>query len=234
MSGRNLKLSGGKKLRSVKSKIDSNKLYALGDAIKFLQDNKFVKFDETVDLVLKLGIGADQNVRGTTQLPHGTGKTVRVAAFVSENNVNAAKGAGADLAGLEDLIEDVKKGDISFDVCVATPDVMSKVSAIAKILGPKGLMPNPKLGTVGTNIVEIVKQVKAGQVEFCADKGHIVHVGTGKLSFSQRALEENIQAVFRSVSQAKPAGLKSQYITAAFIASTMGPSLKLNLDNLNK
>jgi large subunit ribosomal protein L1 len=227
MSTRNLKLSGGKNLRLVKKKLDESKLYALSEAIKFLQDNKFAKFDETMELVLKLGIGSDQNVRGTTQLPHGTGKAIRVAAFVNESNVEAAKKAGADIAGLDDLIEDIKKGVISFDVCVATPDVMSKVSAVAKILGPKGLMPNPKLGTVGTNIVDIVKQVKAGQVEFCADKAHIVHVGVGKLSFPITALEENIQAVIRSVSQAKPSGLKAHYITGAFVASTMGPSLNL-------
>lgn len=225
-----LKLPGGKKLRGVKEKLDRTKIYGASEAINFLKDNTFVKFDETLEVVLKLGLDterSDQNVRGVVQLPHGTGKKLRVAAFVNDKDAAAAKKAGADLVGLEELIDEIKKENIQFDVCVATPDVMSKVSAVAKILGPKGLMPNPKLGTVGPNIAEIVKQVKAGQVEFCTDKAGIVHIGAGKLSFTSQALEDNINALVGAVIRAKPAGAKIPYIIAAFVTSTMGPSLKI-------
>lgn len=225
-----VKLSGGKKLRSVKEKLDSAKTYTLADAIKFLQDNKFVKFDEALEVALRLGIDiarSDQNVRGVVQLPHGTGKKIRVAAFVNERDIDAAKKAGADIVGLEDLIDEVKKENIQFDVCVATPDVMAKVSAVAKVLGPKGLMPNPKLGTVGPNIAEIIKQVKAGQIEFCSDKAGVLHAGVGKLSFTLSALEDNIRALASAVIRSKPSGAKTPYILSAFVASTMGPSLKI-------
>lgn len=225
-----LKLLGGKKLRNVKDKLDRAKTYSLAEAIKFLQDNTFVKFDETLEVAIKLGIDtehSDQNVRGIVQLPHGTGKKVRVAAFVNDRDVAVAKKAGADVVGLEDLIDEVKKENIQFDICVATPDVMSKVSAVAKVLGPKGMMPNPKLGTVGPNIAEIIKQVKTGQVEFCMDKAGIVHMGAGKLSFTLQALEDNVKALVGAIVRAKPAGAKIPYIVSAFVTSTMGPSLKV-------
>ena len=231
-----LKISCGKKLKVVKEKLDQTKSYELSEAIEFLQDNSFTKFDETLEIVLKLGINLeqpDQNVRGAVHLPHGIGKKVRVAAFVKDNDVDAAKKAGANLAGLEDLIDEVKKGKINFDVCIATPDVMPKLSMIAKILGPKGLMPNPKLGTVTSDIAEAVKRVKSGQVEFRTDKSGIVHAGIGKLSFTKQALADNVRTLISAIIKAKPSSLKTMYLKRAFATSTMGPSLRLELSGLS-
>jgi len=227
-----IKMLGGKKLRKVKEKLDQDKIYDLNGAIQFLQDNKVAKFDESLEIVLKLGVNleqVEQNIRGAVHLPHGLGKKIRVAAFVKDSDVDAAKKAGADLAGLEDLIDEVKKEKINFDVCVATPDVMAKISVIAKILGPKGLMPNPKLGTVTTDILEAVKRVKAGQVEFRTDKAGIIHAGVGKLSFTRQALIDNVRALANAILKAKPSSLKTAYLKGAFITSTMGPALKLEL-----
>ena len=230
-----LKITGGKKLRKIKEKLDQTKLYDLDEAVQFLQDNKTAKFDETLDVVLKLGINLeqpDQNVRGVVHLPHGIGKKIRVAAFVKDSDVDVAKKAGADLIGIENLIDEIKKGQINFDICIATPDVMPKISAVAKILGPKGLMPNPKLGTVTTNIAETVKQVKSGQVEFRTDKAGIIHGGVGKLSFTKQALVENVRVLVNAVIKAKPASLKTTYLKGGFLTSTMGPSLKLKLSGI--
>jgi large subunit ribosomal protein L1 len=232
-----LKVSGGKKLRKVKESLDQTKLYDIASAIEFLQKNKVSKFDETLELVLKLGINLenqDQNVRGAVSLPHGVGKKIRVAAFVSDNNVDIAKKAGAHLAGLEDLIEEVKKGKIDFDACIATPDVMPKLGAVAKILGPKGLMPNPKLGTVTADVAEAIVRVKSGQVEFRNDKSGIIHAGVGKLSFTKQSLADNVVALVNAIVKAKPAGLKTTYLKAAFMSSTMGPSLKLECSGLGR
>ena len=230
-----IKVSGGKKLRKVKESLDQTKLYELGEAIQLLQDNKTSKFDETLEIVLNLGINLeqpDQNVRGAVHLPHGIGKKIRVAAFVKDSDVDIAKKAGASLSGVEDLIDEVKKGKINFDVCIATPDVMSKIGVIAKILGPKGLMPNPKLGTVTTNIAETVKKVKSGQVEFRTDKAGIIHCGVGKLSFTKQALTDNLRTLVNAIIKAKPSSLKTTYLKGGFITSTMGPSLKLELSGI--
>ncbi|NRA74236.1 MAG: 50S ribosomal protein L1 [Rickettsiales bacterium] len=227
-----LKISCGKKLRKVKEKLDDIKSYTLNDAVQFLQDNSFTKFDETLEIALKLGINleqSDQNIRGAVNLPHGIGKKIRVAAFVKDENIDLAKKAGADLVGLEDLIEEVKKGKIDFDACVATPDIMAKISVIAKVLGPKGLMPNPKLGTVTKDVAEAIKRLKSGQVEFRTDKAGIIHAGVGKLSFKKQALVDNIKALIDTILKAKPSGLKGTYFQKLFVTSTMGPSLKLEL-----
>jgi large subunit ribosomal protein L1 len=229
-------LVGGKKYRAVRERIDSNKLYDLPEAMEIIHNNKVAKFDETVEFVIKLGVNpvhSDQIVRGVVSMPNGIGKKVRVAAFVKEEKVDEALKAGADLAGSDNIIEDIKAGTINFDVCIATPDMMPKISSVAKILGPKGLMPNPKLGTVTTNIEQAIQLAKAGQVEFRVEKAGIVHTGIGKVSFTPKALVENAKALYDAVVKAKPSGAKGVYVKGAFLSSTMGPSLKVNLVSLS-
>lgn len=225
----------GKKLKAVKEKIKREDIYSLSDAIKFLQENKVAKFDETLEIAVKLGVNpanSDQNVRGIVKLPSGTGKQVRVAVIVKEDKQEIAKKAGADVVGLDQLIEDIKDKKIDFDVCIATPDVMPKISAVAKILGPKGLMPNPKLGTVTIDIESAVKQAKSGQVEFRTDKSGIIHAGVGKLSFTLSELIANVHALVKAVIKAKPSGAKGTYLREAFVTSTMGTSVKLDIASI--
>lgn len=227
---------GGKKYQAVRSLLDDAKSYDLQEAISFVQANKVAKFDETVELVLKLGVNpvySDQIVRGVVSMPSGTGKKVRVAAFVKDEKIEEALKAGADLAGSDELIEKIKAGVIDFDVCIATPDMMPKISSVAKILGPKGIMPNPKLGTVTTNVANAIAQVKAGQVEFRVEKAGIVHAGVGKLSFAADGLSANIKALFDAILKAKPSGAKGTYVKGAYLATTMGPSLRINLMSLS-
>ncbi len=227
---------GGKKYRAVREKLDHAKIYELSEALEFVCNGKVAKFDETVEFILKLGVNpvhSDQIVRGVVSMPNGTGKKVRVAVFVKDDKVSDALKAGADLAGSDKLIEDIKSGAIDFDVCIATPDMMPKISAIAKILGPKGLMPNPKLGTVTANIEQAIQSVKAGQVEFRAEKGGIIHTGIGKASFTTIALTENVKALYDAVVKSRPSGAKGTYIKGAYICSTMGPSLQINLVSLS-
>lgn len=227
---------GGKKYRAVREQLDDNKSYDLSEAAEFVHNNKTGKFDETVEFVIKLGVNpvhSDQIVRGVVSMPNGTGKQVRVAAFVKDDKVEEALKAGADIAGSDSLLEDIKAGVINFDVCIATPDMMPKISAVAKILGPKGIMPNPKLGTVTTNVPQAIKQVKAGQVEFRVEKAGIVHTGVGKVSFAPKALVENIKTLYDAVVKAKPSGAKGTYVKGAYLCSTMGPSLKINLVSLS-
>jgi large subunit ribosomal protein L1 len=229
-------LAGGKKYREVREKLVADKAYDITEAVDFVHNNKAAKFDETVEFVLKLGVNpvhSDQIVRGVVSMPNGIGKKVRVAAFVKDEKIEEAMKAGADIAGADSLLEDIKAGVINFDVCIATPDMMPKISAVAKILGPKGLMPNPKLGTVTTNIEQAIQLVKAGQVEFRVEKGGIVHTGVGKSSFTTNALIENIKALYDAVVKAKPTGAKGTYVKGAYVCSTMGPSLKINLVSLN-
>ncbi len=226
-----VKQSGGKKIRSVRNVIGEKKDYSFLDALKIIKDNKFVSFVPTVELVMKLGIDtkrSDQVVRGIVNMPNGTGKSVRVAVICKDDRFQEAKDAGADIVGNVELLDDIKKGVINFDVCIATPDMMGSVGQVAKILGPKGLMPNPKLGTVTANIAEAVTNSKAGQVEFRADKGGIIHVGVGKLSFEDGALLENVKAIYDSVVKAKPAASKGVYIKKVFLSSTMFPALSLH------
>ncbi len=226
-----LKITGGKKLRAVKEKLDPAKVYAADEAIKLLKSVAFTKFDQTLDVVFKLGVDprhSDQMVRGMITLPSGTGKAVRVAVFCKEDKYDIAKAAGADLVGSVEIIEDIKDGKINFDICIATPDMMGTVGQVAKILGPKGLMPNPKLGTVTPDIATAIKNAKSGQVEFRVEKAGIIHAGIGKLSFSDKDLFSNLKAIFDAIQKAKPSGAKGTYMKQVFLSSTMGPSLKLD------
>jgi len=227
----------GKKLKAIKEKLNSEKHYSLIEALQFLSSNKTAKFDETLEAVFNLGVNpvhSDQVVRGVALMPNGTGKKIRVAAIVKDENVQKAKDAGADLAGSDDLVEEIKSGKIEFDVCITTPDMMPKISMVAKILGPKGLMPNPKLGTVAVDFVDAIKKSKSGQVEFRAEKAGIVHTGIGKLSFTPEKLQENFKSLYDALLKAKPSGAKGSYIKSVFLSSTMGPSLRLDVSNLSQ
>ncbi|MBX6323538.1 MAG: 50S ribosomal protein L1 [Rhodospirillaceae bacterium] len=225
----------GKRLRRSYEAIDRTKFYALPEAVKLIKDGAKAKFDETIEIAMNLGIDprhADQNVRGTVMLPHGTGKTLKVAVFARGDKAAAAKAAGADIVGAEDLAEKVQAGTIEFDRCIATPDMMAVVGRLGKILGPRGLMPNPKLGTVTNDVAEAVKAAKGGQVEFRAEKAGIVHAGVGKASFSEAAIAENIRAFVGAIQRAKPAGAKGTYIRKVSVSSTMGPGLKLDISSV--
>jgi large subunit ribosomal protein L1 len=228
----NVKVSGGKKIREAREKLDLSALYSLTSGIEFLKSASHVKFDETLEVVMKLGVDprhSDQMVRGVITLPSGTGKDVKVAVICKEDRVEEAKKAGADLVGSVDIVEEIKAGKINFDVCIATPDMMSVIGSVARILGPKGLMPNPKLGTVTVDITTAVKNAKSGQVEYRAEKAGIIHAGIGKLSFSEPDLLKNLQAFIAAVVKARPAGVKGNYLKAIYLSSTMGPSVKIDL-----
>ena len=210
--------------------LDTDKVYALSDAIEALREYASKKFDETLEIAIRLGIDvtkADQNIRGTLSLPNGTGKSVRVAVF-TENAADEAKAAGADVVGGQDLIDRVAGGEINFDRVIATPDMMPKMSKIARVLGPKGLMPNPKLGTVTNNVADAVKTAKAGQIEYRAEKKGIIHAGIGKMSFTTDALVENANALIDQLKKIKPASSKGQYILGISVATTQGPGLKVD------
>lgn len=211
--------------------LDTEKVYSLSDAIETLRGYASKKFDESLEIAIKLGIDitkADQNIRGMLSLPNGTGKTVRVAVF-TVNSADEAIKAGADIVGGEDLIEKVAGGEINFDRVIATPDMMPKMSKIARILGPKGLMPNPKLGTVTNNVAEAVKTAKAGQIEYRAEKKGIIHAGIGKMSFTTDQLVENANALIDQLKKVKPSSTKGQYILGASVATTQGPGLKVDV-----
>ncbi len=225
----------GKRMRSARSKIERESLYELAEAVKLIKGNATAKFDETIEIALNLGIDtrhSDQMVRGVVSLPHGTGKALRVAVFAKGDKAKEAQSAGADLVGDEDLAEKINKGEIEFDRCIATPDMMAVVGKLGKVLGPRGLMPNPKLGTVTPDVAEAVKAAKAGQIEFRAEKTGIVHAGVGKASFSEDALAENIAAFVSAISKAKPSGAKGTYFKRASLSSTMGPGLRLNVASI--
>lgn len=210
--------------------LDKERVYSIADAIDALRDYTSKKFDESLEVAVRLGVDitkADQNIRGMLTLPNGTGKTVRVAVF-TVNSADEAKKAGADVVGGEDLIEKVAGGEVNFDRVIATPDMMPKMSKIARILGPKGLMPNPKLGTVTNNVAEAVATAKAGQIEYRAEKNGIVHAGVGKMSFSTDKLVENVNALIDQLKKIKPASVKGQYILAVAVATTQGPGLKVD------
>lgn len=230
-----LKSTGGKKINSARSKVDPARLYTLAEAINFLKEQAFTKFDQTLDLVFRLGVDprhSDQMVRGMVSLPAGTGKNVRVAVFCKEDKIEAVKAAGADIIGSPELLESIKSGKIDFDVCIASPDMMGSIGQVAKILGPKGLMPNPKLGTVTPDVVTAVKNAKSGQVEFRVEKAGIIHAGIGKLSFSENDLISNFKTIYDAVQKARPSGAKGIYMKQVFLSSTMGPGLKLDIANL--
>jgi large subunit ribosomal protein L1 len=210
-------------------------VYGIEEAIKLVKTNATAKFDETVEISMNLGIDprhADQAVRGVVQMPNGTGKTVRIAVFAKGAKADEALAAGADIVGAEDLAEKVQAGQIDFDRCIATPDMMMLVGRLGKVLGPRNLMPNPKLGTVTANVAEAVKSAKGGAVEFRAEKAGIVHAGIGKASFTEKALVENVQAFVNSISRAKPSGAKGTFIQKVSVSSTMGPGVKVDLGTL--
>jgi len=224
-----------KRVSKTREGIDPNKAYALGDALKLLKDRSSVKFDETVEIAMNLGVDprhADQMVRGVVNLPNGTGRTVRVAVFARGDKAEEAKAAGADIVGAEDLVDIVQKGTIDFDRCIATPDMMPLVGRLGKVLGPRGMMPNPKVGTVTTDVTAAVRASKGGAVEFRVEKAGIVHGGVGKISFDVKALEENVRAFADAVNRAKPAGAKGNYVKKVSVTSTMGPGLKLDVSTL--
>jgi large subunit ribosomal protein L1 len=225
----------GKRLRAAKQGINPEASHDLPTAVKMVKERAKAKFDETIEIALNLGIDprhADQQVRGVVALPNGTGKTLRVAVFARGAKAEEARKAGADVVGAEDLAEQVQAGNIDFDRTIAAPDMMPIVGRLGKVLGPRGLMPNPKLGTVTNDVAEAVKAAKGGQVEFRAEKAGIIHAGVGKASFSEQAIAENVRAFYQAIQRAKPAGAKGTYIERVAISSTMGPGVKLDLANL--
>ena len=225
----------GKRLKAAEQAVDRSKPYPLPEAIKLLKQNAKAKFDETIEMSMNLGIDprhADQMVRGLISLPNGTGKSVRVGVFARGPKAEEAQAAGADVVGAEDLAEKVQAGEIDFDRCIATPDMMGVVGRLGKILGPRGLMPNPRLGTVTMDVRGAVQAAKGGQVEYRAEKAGIIHAGIGKASFDEEKLVENARALADAVIKAKPAGAKGTYLKSAAVSSTMGPGLKLDVSSL--
>ena len=219
-------------MRQAREPIDRERTYALGEAIALVKQGAKAKFDETVEMIVGLGVDprhADQMVRGVVALPHGTGKSVRVAVFAKGDKADAAREAGADVVGDDDLAADVQAGKIEFDRCIATPDMMPVVGKLGRILGPRGLMPNPKLGTVTPDVTEAVQAAKGGQVEFRVEKAGIVHAGIGKASFDEQALAANARALVDALNRAKPSGAKGTYMKRAALSSSQGPGVKLDV-----
>ena len=225
----------GKRLTAAYEGIDRDKFYSLTEAVALIKGRAKTKFDETVEVALNLGVDprhADQMVRGVVSLPHGTGKTVRVAVFAKGPKADEAKEAGAELVGAEDLMEIIQGGQMDFDRCIATPDMMGVVGRLGKVLGPRGLMPNPKLGTVTMNVAEAVKAAKGGQVQFRVEKAGIVHGGVGRVSFSEAQIAENVKAFVDAINKAKPSGAKGVYLKKISLSSTMGPGLKIQVSDV--
>ena len=227
----------GKRVRATREGVDRVKLYPLEEAVKMVKERAKAKFDETIEVAMNLGVDprhADQMVRGVVSLPNGTGRSARVAVFAKGAKADEAKRAGADIVGAEDLAEQIQKGEINFDRCIATPDMMGIVGRLGKVLGPRGLMPNPKVGTVTMDVTQAVKDAKGGAVEFRVEKAGIVHAGVGKASFEEKAIAENVRALIDSVVKAKPAGAKGHYVKRISISSTMGPGVKIALDSVGQ
>jgi large subunit ribosomal protein L1 len=223
-----------KRVKAVKESVDLNKEYSISEAVNILKQNSKVKFVESLDCAIRLGVDprhADQMVRGTVSLPHGTGKTVRVL-VVTKTSAQEALDAGADFAGFEEYIEKIKGGWTDIDVIVATPDVMGDLGKLGRVLGPKGLMPNPKSGTVTQDVAKAVKEVKAGKIEFRVEKAGIVHTSLGKMNFESDHLVENTKAFFNTIVKLKPSSAKGLYIRSVFLSTTMGPGLKINKDEI--
>lgn len=226
----------GKKMNAASEKIEKDKEYSLDDAMTLVKGAAYAKFDETVDLAFNLGVDprkSDQMVRGTVVLPHGTGKTVRVLVFAKGEKEKEARDAGADHVGADDLVEKISKGWFDFDKVVATPDIMGVVGKLGKVLGPRGLMPNPKLGTVTFDVAKAVKDIKAGKVEYKTEKAGVIHVPIGKVSFDKQKLLENARAIIDSVSKAKPSTSKGKYLKKLCVSSTMGPGLRIDVSSVS-
>ena len=224
-------MMAGKRIRNAAEGIDRKKLYELSEAVAMVKERAGAKFDETIELSMNLGVDprhSDQMVRGVVTLPNGTGRDVRVAVFAKDAKAEEAKAAGADIVGSDDLMETVQKGEINFDRCIATPDMMPLVGRLGKVLGPRNLMPNPKTGTVTMDVKAAVEAAKGGAVSFRAEKAGIIHAGVGKASFDASKLEENIRAFADAVSKAKPSGAKGTYVQRVAISSTMGPGVKID------
>jgi large subunit ribosomal protein L1 len=224
-----------KRQKEIESAVDREKLYALDEAVKLVKRNARAKFDETIEVALNLGVDprhADQMVRGTVDLPHGTGRTLRIAVFAKGDKAEEARKAGADVVGADDLAQAVQDGKIDFDRCIATPDMMPVVGRLGRVLGPRGLMPNPKLGTVTPNVREAVEAAKGGQVQFRVEKAGIIHGGVGKASFDEAKLADNIRAFVDAVNKAKPTGAKGTYLKKAAVSSTMGAGIHLDVGSL--
>ncbi len=226
----------GKRVKKVREGIDRDQLYPLGDAVRMVKERAIAKFDETIEVALNLGVDprhADQMVRGVVTLPNGTGRSVRVAVFARGDKADEAKAAGADVVGAEELVETVQKGQIDFDRCIATPDLMPLVGRLGKILGPRGLMPNPKVGTVTNDVTQAVNDAKGGAVEFRVEKAGIVQAGVGKASFTEAALEENIRALTDAVNKAKPSGAKGTFMKRVALSSTQGAGVRVDPASLS-
>ncbi|WP_108883728.1 50S ribosomal protein L1 [Anderseniella sp. Alg231-50] len=226
----------GKRYSKAVDGIDRDKLYSAAEAVKMVKERAVAKFDETIELAMNLGVDprhADQMVRGVVALPAGTGRDVRVAVFARDAKADEAKEAGADIVGAEELVEKVQKGDIDFDRAIATPDMMPLVGRLGKVLGPRNLMPNPKVGTVTPDVAAAVKAAKGGSVEFRVEKAGIIHAGVGKASFKEDQLLENVKAFIGAVSRAKPSGSKGTYIKRVSVSSTMGPGLKIDVASVS-
>jgi large subunit ribosomal protein L1 len=224
-----------KRMKKACDGLDLQTLYPLTQAVQLSKERAKAKFDETLEVAINLNIDtrkADQNIRGMISLPHGTGRTVRVAVFARDEKAAEAKAAGADIVGDDELVAAINRGEINFDRCIATPDMMGLVGRVAKILGPKGLMPNPKLGTVTPNVAQAVKDAKAGQIEYRAEKNGIIHAGFGKASFDAKKLEENLRFLLETILKARPSGIKGSYIEKVTVSSTMGPAFKIELSSV--
>jgi len=221
----------GKRMKAARAGYDRDKLHTVAEAVKIIKDNAKVKFDETIELALNLGVDprhADQMVRGVCNLPNGTGRSVRVAVFAKDAKAEEAKAAGADIVGAEDLMKQIQDGDMPFERVIATPDMMPLVGRLGKILGPKGMMPNPKVGTVTPDVAKAVKDSKGGAVEFRVEKAGIIHAGVGKASFTEAKLAENINAFLGDIQKARPSGAKGTFIKKITVSSTMGPGVKID------
>lgn len=225
----------GKRLVNAYKNLDKNTAYSLKDAIKIVKENATAKFDETIDLAINLGVDpkhADQMIRGVCQLPHGNGKTVRVAVFAKDAKADEAKAAGADIVGAENLVDSILAGKIDFDRCIATPDMMGMAGRVARVLGPKGLMPNPKLGTVTADVATAVKNAKAGEVQYRVEKNGIVHAGVAKASFSDDQIYDNAKLFIETIMKARPTAFKGTYLKKISMSSTMGVGVKVDSSNL--
>ena len=226
----------GKRTRKIRDGVDREQLYPLNDAVRMVKERAVAKFDETIEVAVNLGVDprhADQMVRGVANLPNGSGRSARVAVFARGERAEEAKKAGADIVGAEDLVEQVQKGTIDFDRCIATPDMMPLVGRLGKVLGPRGLMPNPKVGTVTNDVAQAIRDAKGGAVEFRVEKAGIVQAGVGKASFTQEALTQNVRALLDAVSKAKPSGAKGTYMKRIALSSTQGPGVRIDPASLS-